>query len=138
MGLVKTTDGTVTLAGPNAYTGPTRIEAGTLGLTGNGQIDPSSAIENDATLVVADGTHALGNITGAGSTLVGGSAMLTVASIVQDSLTIGGNYSSLVGAYSAVDSATAPTAAPVPEPGMLLLLVSLGVTLAAGHVCRKR
>ena len=86
--------------------------------------------------MIADGTHTLGNITGAGSTLVGSSATLTVASIVQDTLTIGGDYSSLVGAYSPVSSATAATTL-VPEPCSLVLLASLGVAFAAVSSYRR-
>jgi len=66
---------------------------GTLVLTADGQIDPLSTIDNSDTLLLTDGTHTLGYITGADSTLVGSSAQHIAANIVQGTLTIGGDFS---------------------------------------------
>ena len=133
-GLVKTQDGVSTLKGPNTYAGVTRIEAGTLILSGNGQINPLSTIDNGSIFIIADGTHTLGDIIGTGSTLVGDFAQLSVASIVQDTLTIGGNYSSLIVSNSLDNLQNAS----VPEPSTSTFLVSLGVAFAAAYLRKKR
>ena len=129
VGLKKSGSGTVVLSGHNAYTGDTLIEEGALALTGDGQIDLLSAIDNRDTFVIGDGSHALGNIIGNGDTYVGSSAHLTAKSIVQDTLTIGGDYRSIL--------ASAPHAA-VPEPGTLVLLATLGFILALTYFRKKR
>ncbi len=125
-GLVKTQDGVAILEGSNTYGGTTRIDGGTLALTGSGQINSLSLIDNDATFLIADGAHALGDIVGSGSTLVGNTAQLNAASIVQDTLAIGGDYSSFVTTCSSSNRSSAA----VPEPSTSLLLASLCVLLA--------
>jgi autotransporter-associated beta strand protein len=129
VGLTKSGSGTVVLMGDNSYTGNTLIQDGTLALSGNGQIDVLSTVDNRDALVVVDGTHSLKNIVGGGNTFVGNSAHLTVTSIVQDSLTIGGDYSSVLASASA---------AAVPEPGTLALLATLSVALATAFLRKKR
>ena len=129
MGLVKTGDGVAVLEGSNSFTGTTRIEAGTLALAAGGHIDPLSAVENDGTFLIADGTHSLAAISGTGSTLLGSSATLGVPSIVQGSLTIGGDYGSIL---ASCNSGSVQSAA-VPEPSTLALLASLCIALAAAY-----
>ncbi len=133
-GLVKTQDGVATLTGSNTYTGATLIQAGTLVLTAGGQIDPSSAIDNDATLLIADGEHLLGIVNGTGSLLVGDSVQLGVTSLVQNTLAIGGDFSSLLGSNSSGSSSIAA----VPEPSALSLLASMGAVFAAGYFRKQR
>jgi autotransporter-associated beta strand protein len=132
-GLDKTGEGTAILSAANTYTGTTTISAGTLALTATGQINPSSGVSNNATFVVIDGSHTLGTVSGSGSLKVGGSSTLTATSIVQDTLTIGGDYSSLVPPASAA----APTQS-VPEPASFALLASLGIALAAYFGCKNQ
>ncbi len=83
------------------------------------------SIDNkDGTLLFPDGSNAfVGNITGAGTTIVSNHASLTATSIVQDTLIIGG---------------TSPMAAAVPEPGVLTLLASLGLAAFAASFLRKK
>lgn len=133
-GLVKTQDSVATLTGSNTYTGATLIKAGTLVLTAGGQIDPSSAIGNDATLLIADGEHTLGVITGTGSLLVGNSTMLNVESIFQSTLVIGGDFSSLIGS----NSSGIQSSATVPEPSTLILLSFFCAIFAVAYFRRKR
>jgi autotransporter-associated beta strand protein len=133
-GLVKTKDSIAILTGPNTYTGATLIQAGTLALTAGGQIDPSSAIGNDATLLIADGSHSLGVIGGTGSLLVGDSPQLSVTSLVQNTLEIGGDFSSLLGSNSSGSFSNGT----VPEPTALVLLASLGAVFAAAYFRKKR
>jgi autotransporter-associated beta strand protein len=90
-GLTKTGAGLLELTTVNTYNGPTTISAGTLALSGNGQINPLSTIDNDATFLIADdiASHSLGTITGTGTTQLNNGAQLTATSIVQGMLTIG-------------------------------------------------
>jgi hypothetical protein len=108
------------LKGGNTYSGTTLIDEGVLALSGGGQISTLSTIDCRSTFLVNDGSHVVGNITGSGVTLVGNGAQLTAHSIVQDTLTVGGNYGSLL-----------PASAAVPEPGVLILLALAIVPLAA-------
>jgi autotransporter-associated beta strand protein len=134
LGLLKTGDGVVTLKGDNVYSGTTKIKGGTLALADGGQINPLSPIDNGATFVIVDGTHSLLEIVGTGSTLIGGSAQLSTTRIVQDSLTLGGNYSGLV----ALSARSTVQNAAVPEPSAMVLILTLGFGLAAAAFYRRR
>jgi autotransporter-associated beta strand protein len=131
-GLVKSEDGVVVLESTATYTGTTQINTGTLALTSNGHINELSPVNNAATFLLADGTHTLNSISGTGSTLVGNGAVLNVPSLVQDTLTIGGDYSAIVSMASPVTQTVA-----VPEPSVLALLATLAVALAAGYLRRR-
>jgi autotransporter-associated beta strand protein len=133
-GLVKSGDGVVAIETTATYTGTTQINVGTLALTDNGHISELSPVNNAATLLVAEGTHTLCSISGTGSTLVGNGAVLNVPSIMQDTLTIGGDYS---GILSSAIPAAASQAIAVPEPSILALLATLTVAMAAGYLRRK-
>ncbi|MCC6125502.1 MAG: autotransporter-associated beta strand repeat-containing protein [Pirellulales bacterium] len=121
--LVKSQSGVAVLTGFNSYTGDTLIQAGTLVLSGNGQIDPLSLIDNSGTFLITDGSHAVGNIVGGGSTLVSDTAQLFATQIVQSALTVGGSSAAFMA------SAFAAQQAAVPEPGTFTLLA---LTLCAG------
>jgi autotransporter-associated beta strand protein len=129
---VKSEDGVVVLESTATYTGTTQINTGTLALTSNGHINELSPVNNAATFLLADGTHTLNSISGTGSTLVGNGAVLNVPSLVQDTLTIGGDYSAIVSMASPVTQTVA-----VPEPSVLALLATLAVALAAGYLRRR-
>ncbi|MBN2580810.1 MAG: autotransporter-associated beta strand repeat-containing protein [Pirellulales bacterium] len=124
-GIIKTGDGKLVLNGANSYNGATIIIAGTLALAPNGQINPLSTIDNDATFLIDGGTHTVGTIIGTGVTQLNSGTQLITPSITQGTLIIG-----------SVEEMT--ELAPVPEPGALTLLVSLGVTIAAGYLHKKR
>jgi autotransporter-associated beta strand protein len=125
-GLKKTGDGLLYLTNVNTYDGPTQIDSGILALSQLGQISESSPIVNNATFWIADDitTHAVGSISGNGTTYVADGATLYAASIVQDTLVIGGSPS-LVGAASF---------AAVPEPATWLLLA---IGLVAAETIRR-
>jgi autotransporter-associated beta strand protein len=99
-GLVKSTTGTVTLAGPLSYTGNTDVQAGTLEI---------------------DGVATLTTVTGAdvGTVKVCDGASLTAASIQVGTLVIGGTPT-----YTAP-----PASAAVPEPSAIVLLVLAGLAV---------
>ena len=67
------------------------------------------------------GSLAMASLTGKGTTTINGNGTLILASIVQDTLVIGGST----------------TVAPVPEPSTLVLLVLAGLALAGVYFRRK-
>jgi autotransporter-associated beta strand protein len=101
---------TATLGAANTYTGETKITAGTLALSAEGQISTGSLINNADQFLIEGGEHTLGIIAGGGTTTIQNSASVTVASIAQGALIIG----------------SGTRAAPVPEPSGLLLLAVAG------------
>lgn len=134
VGLHKTQDGPALLTSANTYSGATLIDAGVLALSLSGQIDLASPVTNNATLLIADGTHTLSNIIGHGSTLVNDSAQLTASSITQDTLTIGGDYSSLL---TPLRSSSNTSISAVPEPMAFSLLGSFSLVCAV-YAWRKK
>jgi autotransporter-associated beta strand protein len=132
-GLTKTQNGVAVLKKVNTYSGTTLISDGTLALSASGQINPLSLIDNDATFLITGGSHTLGAINGTGSTLVDDTTQLNVFSIVQDTLSIGGNHSSLL----PPDSPGVSQNTSIPEPSALALLATLGVMLAAAYLKTK-
>jgi autotransporter-associated beta strand protein len=133
-GLTKTGSGAALLENDNAYTGPTLITDGVLALSEFGQLAHSSTIDNRAALLISAGDHAANNIVGSGTTMVDLNSTLAAASIVQDSLVIGGDHSALLATASA-GVAWTPTA--VPEPNTWALLASLAGAFLAVRTRRK-
>jgi fibronectin-binding autotransporter adhesin len=106
---LKDGEGTLTLAAVNTYTGPTTVKEGRLAITGSilgtsgitvepagtlalvkpDAVRANAAIENAGTLSVSDSVS-VGAITGTGVTRVLQNGTLTAASLVQDSLILGG------------------------------------------------
>lgn len=132
--LVQKGSGVLALTANNDFDGSTLIEDGTLALTAGGHLKPNSDVENDHTFLITDGSHSFNTISGSGSMLVGDSASIEVSSIQLDSLTIGGDYSSMIPARNAI----APQTVPVPEPSTLALLASLASVLAAAYFRRQK
>jgi fibronectin-binding autotransporter adhesin len=107
VGLTKTTGGTVTLSGSNTYTGTTTISAGTLGLSGAGQLSDSSAV------VVNGGSFDIGSVsdTVAGvqltsGSITGSSGVLTSSSTFDVQ---GGSVSAILGGSVGLTKTTAGT-----------------------------
>ncbi|MBN2580104.1 MAG: autotransporter-associated beta strand repeat-containing protein [Pirellulales bacterium] len=123
-GLTKEGMGKLTLTGDNTFSGGATIHHGTLALAGGGQL--STSILNNAAFEISDGvaSHAVGAITGTGTTQVLGAGQLISPSITQGTLSIGG-------------SAAGSNAHPVPEPSLLLLLTTAGLGILWAMKVRK-
>ena len=140
-GLIKYGPGTLTLSALNSYTGDTTVKGGTLEIAGG--IDPSGTSLIDiqsgtavlknmnktnlnintaalATFELVNGTHAVGTISGSGTTQVDAGASLTAQSVNQGTLTLG------IGARVTIQpipgGPLGGTIAPVPEPSSFVLL----------------
>jgi autotransporter-associated beta strand protein len=140
-GLTKIGDGTLTLHRANSISGSVEVREGNLDLLGSlasasivsvsdgaeltlagtagSSLSPTTPVENNGRIVVSAANQSAGSVTGSGSLVVLNGASFSAASIVQDSLTIGG------------------TTAAVPEPNMLVLLVGAGL-IGIGIVSRRR
>ncbi len=130
-GMTKLGSGSLLLSGTSSFTGPVSVQEGTFALTSAGKhistLDVVTA--SGAKLSITGGTHTLDSITGSGTTTVSGTAVLTVACLVQDTLILGGSGASDEGASA---SSVAVSSQAVPEPTTLaLLLVASGAVLAA-------
>jgi uncharacterized protein YjbI with pentapeptide repeats len=124
--LTKRGSGTVVLESYVYAGGTTAIESGVLALDEMGQLQTSS-VANEGTFRVLAGDHSVTMISGGGRTEVL-TGSLSVTSIVQDSLIIGGMSS---GVSSANTSASV-----VPEPGTIWLLAF--ALIAWGMFGRRR
>jgi autotransporter-associated beta strand protein len=133
VGLRKTQGGVAVLEGLNTFTGTTIIEDGTLALVDGGKLRDNSNVDNDGVFKISDGVHAFGNVIGSGFTYVENSARLNAASIVQDTLSIGGGH---ISELALVFPAASQTLS-VPEPNSLVLLTSLVLVSTATWLGRK-
>jgi fibronectin-binding autotransporter adhesin len=123
-GFVKDGLGKMTLTSDNTFSGNVMVSGGTLALAGNGQIH--TPINNNGIFEISDGTanHAVGAITGSGTTQLYSDARLSAPSITQGTLTIGG-------------ARGRPESQPVPEPSALLLLATAGLGILRAAWARK-
>ena len=162
--LTKVGAGTLTLAGPNAYTGPTTNSAGTLQI-GDGNADGSLGlgavtISNGATLafdrsdsytitnnisnagtvtIIGSGTNTyIGTYIGSGSTVVSNGTLLINGSISNGPVSVAGGTlggSGSIGGTVAVQAGGAiQPGAGVGTAGTVLTIIS-NLTLASGSTC---
>jgi autotransporter-associated beta strand protein len=125
-GLVKTGEEALILRGANTYTGLTDVRQGALVLDGGDLGDTATvSVAGGALFQVDSGTPQLGAIIGQGTTeVVGEGTALTVGSIAQNTLVIGG-------------SSTRAGASSVPEPATIWLLAAVAICLG-GCVWRRK
>ncbi len=133
-GLTKLGSGILTLSGTETFTGGINVQAGTLVLTSTetnlASLDVQTAAA--AKFTITGGTHTLDAVTGSGTTTVAGSAVLTVACLVQDTLILGGSGAAESSSAEAAETTAVVEITPraVPEPTTLVLLTALcGLTL---------
>jgi fibronectin-binding autotransporter adhesin len=131
-GLTKAGTAILTLSGTQNYSGVTTLNAGTLQLSGSGTIGD---VANTVTLEMLDGNHTVGNITGAGTTILDAGAALTATSIIQNTVTLGaGSRITIVPIPGGPQAGTGSLTA-VPEPSTLAMLVLAAMGL--GIYCRR-
>ncbi len=145
--LTKLGSGALTLTGTSSLTGPVNVLAGKFVLTKTASLVSTLDVhtESGAILSVTGGTHTLDTVTGSGTTTVSGSAVLVVATLVQDSLILGGTSASEDSSASNSDVAapvsevvaSSPITA-VPEPTTLALLFFAGLALTAANRVRSK
>ena len=112
------------------------VNSGLLALSGRGQIDPQSAIENNEMFLITGGeAHTVGAISGTGETSVM-TGSLTADSIVQDVLTIGAGAKVVIRPLSGGPLASGAGFQSVPEPSSWILLI-MAVTAHATFALRK-
>ena len=94
----------------------------TLKLTGTENMSGVTTVNAGSEVqILSGGPNTMGIITGAGNLTVANDSTLTATRIQVDTLTIGGTV----------------TAAAVPEPGTLVLLVLAGLAFAGAYLRRK-
>jgi sugar lactone lactonase YvrE len=100
------------------------VNGGLLALSGSGQIDPQSAIENnDLFLISGSETHVVGAITGDGETNVQFGTELQVDLIQQNTLTIGAGAKVVIRPLTGGPLASGYTLQSVPEPPAIWLVM---------------
>jgi fibronectin-binding autotransporter adhesin len=124
--------GTLIYPGGGRSGRPALGDLGPIELADSAAIAAAFPIENNGNLEIPDGGSAVvSTITGHGTLSVYGDATVTAGSLIQDSLVIGGTQPVLT-----------PTSGsfvqPVPEPGTLALLASLGLAAIGGWFLRKK
>ena len=95
-------------------------------------------VTNNSVLLVSEGEHALGDLTGQGNLVVAAGASLTTNEILQDQVTIGGRLTIRPGSGTSVFSGlsfdevtpSAELVQAVPEPATIVLVAILLVALA--------
>ena len=130
--LMKTGSGELVLKASESYTGATNVYQGTLTLDG-GDLPDASAINvsSGATLQVISGTPTLGDVAGSGSTTVSGAgAVLTVSSVVQNTITLGAGTTLIIKAIPGGPLAD-ESLRTIPEPGCVLMLLSAAIAAIA-------
>ncbi|MGW8256691.1 MAG: autotransporter-associated beta strand repeat-containing protein, partial [Thermoguttaceae bacterium] len=159
-GLIKIGSGTLSLSNSNnTYQGNTTVQEGTLEITdgippnstslldiqsGQAVFKTTNVVNDDlsvhtvigSSLLIADGTHTVGNITGTGSTVLSDSAQLTVTSITQKTLTIGSGGKVTLSPHSVGLNLASQTPQSVPEPSILIAAMGIAVTIICGSVFR--
>jgi autotransporter-associated beta strand protein len=139
--LSKTGAGALTLRANNTYTGSTNVSQGQLILDGGDLADVSTVnVAGGALLQVISGAPKLGNVAGSGSTSISGmGTVLTVDSIVQNTLTVGVGAELVIAPLPALSGGPlgAQNIQPVPEPSPLVMLVVAAGILLTGQVRRK-
>ncbi len=134
VGFLKSGSAALTLTGPQTLSDTTSVTAGSLILSGSGTL-ADVAVSSGAKLILSAGsTHSANSVVGAGVVAVNGDAVVTVGTLVADSLVLGGTTGDETttvtdGAVTAVNA--------VPEPSTFVLLGVAAAGLAFASIRRR-
>ncbi len=130
--------GTTILSGSQALNGSTNVASGVTLLGGSGSLGDVTVAAGAKLVLSSSGTHTISSIVSAASTVaVNGDAVITVGTLVADSLILGGTTAE-ENLTAASDVVAVSSVNSVPEPSTFALLGVAAAGLALGWIRRRK